>query len=840
MAGATTAAAAAFSTLPTELVVLVARLLTPKHQAALAKTSHFFRNILSPTLYTENIAQGRSSCLFWAAQHGVVCTLENALAFGADLNTRFFPQDEATATPADGGDENQDDNEREDSAKEGRVSYTAISVAARHGQRHIVGWLLNHGADINAPASKYCECRYVCSDPQNVISTYPMPGWRPLHTAMCHGHTQVAELLLFCGASIHNVSANENIVVPALHGAASHCLVPLIKTLALDADLDVNETDSFGNTALHYACLSWVWNAAPVRKLLALGAEIDALNNDGFTPLLYACRKGNFTAALALVHAGANPEPHAGWIPGFTDVRPLYYCTRRYRRFTPQPVNKEIAAWESNQIMLLRALIEAGADMEARFNRVWRQKVTSLMLAARHGMARAVRVLCESGAVVNAADDKDRTALYVACESPDTDVTKEMTAEIVEVLLTHGARIDMGKRGSTVLDWAVKEWKNKQTLIPGKIMERTTVSNVSQIKLQPIVKSCAAAGNAVAVRALLTLEKKLFDVSDREVRDLIDITISKSNSRSTLNAILEFGQTESTESMLWKCMLEQNQLLALDVIARGVAVSNVRFWGNQTYLHMACKWGDLEVVEALLERGADVNVFDRDLRTPLSIAVTENNRDVADALMREVADPHLTPSDDLLYECFDESGIQMGAKYAFLTAFDLAIQQRRVGILEDMLGRFVLPDIPPRSRSSYVHRACRNLELEPVVLLLEKGADPNGGPDCLDPPLNSLLRSIRNNPSPPDFAAQVLRPASRLLKFGADANLRDFKDETAFEILQSIEQYDGPNTDLSIAASWTREQMETGRDSATGKPTIILHSDNEKWREEYDSSSSSD
>ncbi len=682
------APAAAFSTLPTELVVLVAKLLQPTDQAALAKTSHSFRNILNPILYADNIDCGRSSCVFWAAEHGVVSTLKNARAFGADLDVRFFPGDAAPAPPAapvaaavapaaaaPGGDPDaQDDSDREDNGtKEGRMSYTALSVAARYGQRDVAVWLLEHGADVHAPASKFCECRYVCSDPENVLSTYPMPGWRPLHTALCYGHLAVAELLLFYGASPANVGANENIVVPALHCAAIKGHAAFIKTLSLDVELVIDETDSFGNTALHYACLSWAWNAAPVQKLLALGAEIDALNNDGFTPLLYACRRGNFTAAMVLTKAGANVEPHASWIPGFNDVRPLYYCTRRWRKFSPAPGDIQ-AMWETSQILLMRALIDAGADMEARFNRVWGQRVTPLMMAARHGIVRAVRVLCESGAAINATSGKEKTPLHMACESNDSEVTKETTAETVEVLLKHGARLDIGKSWSTVLDWAAKEWKNKRPLVPDKIVQCATADNVSQAKLQPIIKSCAANGNTAAVRALLGLEKRLFGVGDREIRDLIDITIKKSQNRSTLDTILGFGRAESTESMLWKCMQEKNLPLALDVVARGVAVSDVRLWSNQTYLHLACRWGALEVVEALLERGADVNVFDRDLRTPLSIAVTENNLDVAVALMKEVADPHLTPSDELLRECFegrDEREMQRWARWTSLSAFEL-------------------------------------------------------------------------------------------------------------------------------------------------------------------------
>src|SRR3569833_1399402 len=139
-----------------------------------------------------------------------------------------------------------------------------------------------------------------------------MPGWHPLHTAMCNGSTSVCDLLVFRGANIHNVSANENIVVPALHTAAANGHTSVIKNLTLDAGLDMHETDSIGNTALHYAALyrpdkvqcKSPYASSPIAKLLAVGAQIDTMNDDGYTPLLYACSKGFFLVVLVFVFAG--------------------------------------------------------------------------------------------------------------------------------------------------------------------------------------------------------------------------------------------------------------------------------------------------------------------------------------------------------------------------------------------------------------------------------------------------------------------------------------------------------------------------------------------------------
>lgn len=65
--------------------------------------------------------------------------------------------------------------------------------------------------------------------------------------------------------------------------------------------------DSFGRTALWRAAA--VGNTALVRKLIASGAEVDALDNDGVTPLLAAVRRGHYFSAEELLWAGADKKP---------------------------------------------------------------------------------------------------------------------------------------------------------------------------------------------------------------------------------------------------------------------------------------------------------------------------------------------------------------------------------------------------------------------------------------------------------------------------------------------------------------------------------------------------
>jgi ankyrin repeat protein len=70
---------------------------------------------------------------------------------------------------------------------------------------------------------------------------------------------------------------------------------------------DVNETDRFGNTALHFACRHGEIELA--RKILDKGADPDAVTAEGDTPLLLAAATGSAELVDLLLEHGADPTP---------------------------------------------------------------------------------------------------------------------------------------------------------------------------------------------------------------------------------------------------------------------------------------------------------------------------------------------------------------------------------------------------------------------------------------------------------------------------------------------------------------------------------------------------
>jgi len=130
-----------------------------------------------------------------------------------------------------------------------------------------------------------------------------------------------APICLYLLASMLVVPACTNAEVvpvrPALHWAAENGLVD-IAALLIDQGADPNETDHFGNTALHVA-LSY---PDMVQLLLESGADVNAKNALGNTPLHLSVADKRVVEVL--LAAGARVNARNG-----LDKTPLHYAMRQ-------------------------------------------------------------------------------------------------------------------------------------------------------------------------------------------------------------------------------------------------------------------------------------------------------------------------------------------------------------------------------------------------------------------------------------------------------------------------------------------------------------------------------
>jgi ankyrin repeat protein len=168
--------------------------------------------------------------------------------------------------------------------------------------------------------------------------------------------------------------------------------------MLIEAGADVNARDNTGETPLMY-----VVDAEAAKELVEAGANINARDNDGQTPLIHAVR-GWKSEAIRSLNAADELGPWGVIVAENWQLDTVKFLLQAGAETNAADHAGKTALMHARDTEVVKALLASGADANAKDN----SGRTALLDA---GNIESMKALIAAGADVNARDNEGRTSL---------------------------------------------------------------------------------------------------------------------------------------------------------------------------------------------------------------------------------------------------------------------------------------------------------------------------------------------------------------------------------------------------------------------------------------------
>lgn len=510
-----------------------------------------------------------------------------------------------------------------------KILIRALISSSENGHTQVTAWLIQEGADVNAVVS---EAPTAQSDLERRLFRHQKKKqgktinalqaclrgfirfhrtgsilYRAENTQANAAHQKATlRLLLEHGADVNALGGQQRNPITQ---AANHCS-PRILDLLIRSGADVN-SDNGNELAVDVVVKRELMSAAILQRLLDAGAFLRPMGN-GIHPLLNKSLSF-FNDHSSQSHLYSTGDSNGG----FVDTKNLHDVFAKgpgavirilLSRLPDQRANDkryglvlQMAAF-LNDIDYVKLLIQRGIDV----NSVGNYYGTALQAASRSGYVAMVRLLLRSGADINIIQGRYHTALRAAIVGAHT--------QVVELLIEQGANIKLkgerrryGEEPPSSLQLAVE---NRHTQAVRLLLAAGADAKEDDPDRQhPLLIACGT-GDLGIVQMLLAAGAP------------INITGKKERYHTVLN---------DNASPLHKAISKGHLEVVQTLVEQGADIEKV-FDGSQTPLVAAARAGDLRIVRVLLAAGANVDCVAGG--TALSRAAYYGNVDIVKELLR--------------------------------------------------------------------------------------------------------------------------------------------------------------------------------------------------------------
>ena len=553
-----------------------------------------------------------------------------------------------------------------------------------------------------------------------------------------------------------------------------------ILSLLLARGADPSKPDRFFTTPLMKAVL--LEDEEMVKMILPKEIHLNAINWFGYSALAYAARKGNERLVALLLEQGANvcfsdeeqkknvvvqavksgsvpilyrilnarkPDLATGYGFGVMinlglikaaclgRIKMVDFLLEIPRQFKFEPFemrpNPNCDVMIGNTTALMSAISNGHTEIAQKLLDYSSQTYYTQLLSYRvpRGMALAIAV----GKALEANKSSD----------PQNSAREKEYLDIVDLLLAEGANplVDGPSHPSAI--YIAAQAGNQPDLL-NRLLEyaQETDANAPQKALL----NAAALGSYSAVTSLLIygvspniqdikgdtpLMKAVLIADDRKITDEFlqleaDPTITNNKGDTALHKVLKNPNSVAKEKIFIS-------LIAALKCHNRLSYINAQNNDGDTPLHCACRHpADLQIVDILLDLGADHDLRNKKGETPLLCAVELNNKDAVESLLLAKADPNAKNNSGCgpLVKAVGQANkeimtllIQNGARIDEFKDAMLreASKKGHIAIMEALIARGAQLD---SGSSSYgntpLHKAAHKQQLGAVKLLLNAGA----------------------------------------------------------------------------------------------------------------------
>ena len=449
--------------------------------------------------------------------------------------------------------------------------------------------LIDHGAEVNAVNNR-CQGAlwFACCDGQNefvkiLLHAKANPnitdkyGDSSLHSAICgYCSKETVQDLINHGA---HVNAADNIGDTAISLASSIAQREIVKLLLLER-ADPNITNADGDACLHRA-VNANCSDEMLKDLILYGADVNAVNKKGRTPLLLSCIFGQMDSVRALLEAGADPT--IGDEEGFSCLHAAVdgQCSKG----------------------TLQALIDHGAHIDAKRN----DGTTALLSACKRGQSTSVIFLLDSGADMNIRKPDGNTCLYLA-------VHGHCSKETLQKIIDQGSNVNaLNRNGETALIRACYDANSESVRV---LLENEAEPNISD-----------ALGNSSLLAAIYG--RCTYETVKEIIRCKADLDAQDKNGRTALLLACIYRQQETAQVLIES---GSNPNIA----------DNHGCGSLYAAVFTGCR---KNIIRALIDHGADVNATNKDKFTAIMIACAKKRLNAIHVLLKARSDTNIATVD---------------------------------------------------------------------------------------------------------------------------------------------------------------------------------------------------